>query len=174
MRTRSEATGWGARIVMSGRPQQNEEGVRDVCVRLAEAISVRTGEYWQPDEKEPLGPESGVDWYLRSSRGNVWGVQVTRVGLRSRWARSGRGERVAEDFLAADAASEIWEAIKRKLRVRGGILALNIGQPGMHSFRETLEAFRAMYGRDMQEQVRFSEVWLVGYSPETTLRIHPR
>ena len=98
MRTRSEATDGGARIAMSGRPQQNEEGVRGVCVRLSEAISLRTGETWIADTEKPLGPEDGVDWYLRSKRGGVWGVQVTRVGSRSRWARSARGEQVAEDI----------------------------------------------------------------------------
>jgi hypothetical protein len=173
MRTRSEATQDGARIEMSGRPPQNEDGVRGVCVRLAQAISVRTGEVCIADPEKPLGPEDGVDWYLKSKRGDVWGVQVTRVGSRSRWAQSARGERVAEEIPTPDAASEIWEAIERKLSFRGGILALDIGQPGLHGFRATLEAFREKYGRDVQEQVRFTEVWLVGYSPETTLRVHP-
>ncbi len=173
MRTRSEATDSGARIVMAGRPQQNEEGVGDVCVRLAQALNDRTGEDWRADAERPRGLENGVDWYLRSSRGGVWGVQVTRVGAANRWARTARGERVAEDLSSADAAAEVWEAIRRKIAVRGGILALAVGQPGAHAFRATVEEFQRRYGREVREQVRFSEVWLVGYSPETTVSIHP-
>jgi hypothetical protein len=173
MRTRSETTDGGARIVMVGRPQQNEEGVRDVCMRLAEAIGRQTGEDWHADAERPRGPEDGVDWYLRSSRGGVWGVQVTRVGAADRWARSAGGERVTEELLTSDAAREIWEAIRKKIQIREGILALALGQPGAHAFRATLQELQRKGGRSMQEQVRVSEACLVGYSPETTVRIHP-
>jgi hypothetical protein len=173
MFTRSEATDIGARIDMSGRPKQGEEGVHGVCVRLANALSARTGETWTADPAGPVGPEDGVDWYLRSGFGGVWGVQVTRVGSRSRWEQCATGKPVAEEVPAAVAALEIWEAIARKLKIRGGILALDIGQPGMHAFGRTLEAFRDVYGEDTHARVRFSQVWLVGYSLETTVRLHP-
>lgn len=124
MRTRSEATDQGALIItMSGRPQQNEEGVHSVCVRLAEAISQRTGQLWLADPDRPAGREQGVDRYLRSGGDGLWGVQVTRVGSGSRWARSARGEQVSEEVVASVAAAEIWEAIEKKLTFRGGILA---------------------------------------------------
>jgi hypothetical protein len=173
MRTRSEASASGARIVMAGRPQQNEEGVLGVCTCLAEAIKEKTGEDWSADAEKPRSPEGGVDWYLRSRQGGVWGVQVTRVGASKRWARSARGERVEGEISTADAAAEIWEAIERKITFRGGILALAVGQPGAHAFRATVDEFQRKYGRKVQERVQFSEVWLVGYSPETTVRIHP-
>lgn len=79
MTTHAELEGTRALFEMSGRPQRNEEGTKEVCVRLAEALSQSTGELWRADDHEPLGPESGIDWVLSNAdRSNTAGAGDTR------------------------------------------------------------------------------------------------
>ncbi len=97
------------------------------------------------------------------------------MGPKTRWEEVAHGKEISEDLAWNDGAAEIWAAIARKLTHawRGGILAVSVGQPGMHAFRQTVQAFRRTYSPRVREHVQYSEVWLVGYSAETTALIHP-
>ena len=173
MVTSSDQTDDGIQIRMAGRPQQNEDGVHQLCVRLALAVSLRDGGDWRADDHPPHGPETGTDWSLRTAQGGEWGVQVTRVGKTQRWETLANGRHVLELLSTSEAAAEIWDAIERKLRTKGGILALSVGQPGAHAFAGVIDEFRRAYGALVRASVRYSQVWLVGYTLETTVRLHP-
>lgn len=173
MRTHSEATPAGIRLRMSGHPAQGEFGNRAVAETLAAAMMHRSGVSWVADAEPPSRTDTEVDWFLRADRRGVCGVQITRVGPRERWAAVARGGRLDEEISADEAADEIWQAIVRKSHVRGGILALAVGQPGGHAFPDVLDSFRRLYAARVPSSVGFTEVWLVGYSLETTVRIHP-
>ena len=57
MQTRSDAQHDGAHFEVSGRPPRKEEGTKEVSIRLANALSNRTGLTWRADVDAPAGPE---------------------------------------------------------------------------------------------------------------------
>lgn len=136
MTTQAELEGTRASFGMSGRPQRNEEGTKEVCVRLAEVLSQRTRELWKADDHEPLGPESGVDWVLVNADGRTQPVQVTRVGHGSRWREIGKTGIAKGTAEAWEAAEDVWRAIEGKRLAQDPdiILALHGGQPGYYAF----------------------------------------
>jgi hypothetical protein len=107
-----------------------------------------------------------TDWVIRNSRG-VLLVQVTRVALRERWQTLGATGRVDGSASARDAAAEMWAAIERKLpqQDRHTVLALDIRHPG-HGFPAVLNEFRVGFGARLEREVRYAQVWAVGYAPE--------
>lgn len=175
MQTHAEARAEGAVFQMSGRPPQAEEGTKEVCIRLARALTCRTGHIWKAEEDAPSGPERGIDWFLRDADGVRLPVQVTRVGRRERWAAIASRGSVRGTATAAEAAADIWEAIERKMPTQDAetVLALNVGQPGYYGFSSVVDEFRRRYDCDLRKGITFREVWLVGYSLNTTCRIHP-
>ena len=156
-----------SRYEMAGRPPQNEDGVREVCLTLAQAFSDATGVEWTADSQR--SDELGVwtDWVIRNSR-VVLPVQVTRVALRERWQTLGATGSVDGSASAPDAAAEMWAAIERKLPQQDShtILALDIRHPGFHGFPAVLNEFRVGFGARLKCEVRYAQVWAVGYAPE--------
>lgn len=156
-----------SRYEMAGRPPQNESGVREVCVTLARAISDATRVQWTADPQRSDKLPVWTDWVIRSSRG-VLPVQVTRVALMERWRRLGATGSVDGSASAADAAAEMWAAIEKKLSRQDSrvILALDIRHPGFHGFPAVLNEFRIGFGARLERDVRYAQVWAVGYEPE--------
>ncbi len=158
---------------LSGRMPRQEEGSAEVCTALAEAKSTREGTPWVA-----AGPMHDGDDGCVMHGNELWAVQVTRANPEPRWAQAGRYGTVEGDLTAAEAAAEIWQAIQNKLHRLAGpqtrtILAVSVGMPGLHGLPRVVEEFRRVYGPKLREQVTFPEVWLVGYTPETTHRVHP-
>jgi hypothetical protein len=156
-----------SRYEMAGRPPQNEAGVREVCLTLARALSDATGVEWTADPQRSAELSVWTDWVIRNSRG-VLPVQVTRVALWERWQTVGATGSVDGSASAPDAAAEMWAAIERKLRQQDShtVLALDIRHPGFHGFPAVLNEFRVGFGARLEREVRYAQVWAVGYAPE--------
>jgi hypothetical protein len=163
----------GATFSLSGRMPRQEEGSPEVCTALAGAKSIEDGTSWRAEDPQ----HEGDDGCLRSGD-ERWPVQVTRANPRERWAQAGRTGSAEGTVSTNEAAAEIWRAIEKKVeqvghRTTRTILAVSVGIPGFHGLRHVVEEFRRAYGPRLKEQVTFPEVWLVGYTPETTYRVHP-
>jgi hypothetical protein len=160
---------------MHGPPHRGEYGNKEVCVMLAQAITFVTGTVWSADQETPSDGRPWVDWIIRNENGQSWDVQVTRVGLEALGSALGAGKDVSGRQTFSQAATEIWPAIERKLSSQDPrtILALNIRYPGSHGFEPVVETFWQTYRTELQRRVRFAQVWLVGYTLETTFCIHP-
>jgi hypothetical protein len=176
MVTSAEVLDDQAMFKMTGRPPHKEEGTKEVCIRLAEALSHATGKIWTAEDNAPQGPERGVDWFLFEADGQRKPIQVTRVGPRSRWQKVGSTGTATGIDSADEAAADIWAAIERKLITQdpGTILALHSGQPGHYGFPTFVESFQRTFESQLINLVKYSEVWLVGYSVKTSYRLHPR
>lgn len=173
LNTHAVRTDTGGRVELSGRPPQNEAGARRVSELLADALTRETGTVWKADPEGPPSDHLDVDWYIRCPPRNYWAVQITRAGSEERWRRIGRGERLIHDLPSAEGAAEIWAAIERKRHHRGGILAIDVGPGGAHAFRQITDEFIRVYGTGLQDMDdRFGQVWLVGYTAETTTCIY--
>jgi len=59
-------------------------------------------------------------------------------------------------------------AIERKLPQQDShtLLALDIRHPGFHGFPAVLNEFRFVFGGRLEREVRYAQVWAVGYAPE--------
>jgi hypothetical protein len=116
---------------MSGRPPQNEEGVREVRLTLTQALSDATGIEWTADRRPPDGLNIGTNWVLRNITATL-PVQVTRVAPQERWQAVGSTGAVDGAATASDAAAEMSAAIERKLPQQDShrLLALDIRIPG--------------------------------------------
>ena len=57
-----------SRYGMAGRPPQNEEGVREVSIALAQALSDATGVEWTADPRPPDGLNIGTITYRHHLR----------------------------------------------------------------------------------------------------------
>jgi hypothetical protein len=159
---------------MSGKPPQNEEGNQRVARQLADALTLRDNARWTPDRSAPSGPERGIDWNLFDPRGAVRPVQITRVGSPERWSRA-RTSGVTGAVTLSQATEDIAQAIRRKLPSQDArtILALSTGQPGYYAFTEVVTAFKRTHLPQLTPSLRFAEVWLVGYSLESTISVWP-
>jgi len=163
------------RYEMAGRAPQNEQGVREVCITLAQVLSNEEDVNWTADALRTEGLDIWTDWVVRNGP-IALPVQVTRVALQHRWGMLGAGGRVDGIASASDAAAEMWAAIQRKLPQQDDrtLLALDIRHPGFHGFPAALNEFRRVYGIHMERQVRFCQVWAVGYAPELTHLLYRR
>jgi|GEM_PF-6248533 len=161
-------------FAMSGKPPQNEQGNQRVAQLLSEALSERDRAQWTADPSPPPSQDCWVDWNLKDPARTVWPVQITRLGPTDRWAQV-RGTGVAGALTAREAAKEIAVAIQRKLPAQDPrmILALSAGQPGFCIFAEVITEFRLVYLPDLRPLLRFAQIWLVGYSLETTIVVWP-
>jgi hypothetical protein len=173
--TVSEAMSSGDfRFEMTGRPPQNEQDTESIGKTLAEALSRADGRLWLADSEGPEH-EEGIDWYLRSGN-DVLPLQVTRVVSQKRWDSLGASGEVEGKASASEGAAEIWAAIERKLlrQDERTVLALIIRHPGFHGFSEALAEFHDRYDARLQREVRFAQVWAVGYGPDLTHLLYRR
>jgi hypothetical protein len=162
------------RFGMTGRPPQNEQDTRDIAITLAEVLSRSDGKSWEADPKSPER-EDGTDWFLRSA-GDELPIQVTRVAPQKRWDTLGANREVDGNASASDAAAEMWAAIERKLPQQDErtVLALNIRHPGFHAFPAALQEFVVVYGTRLRGEVRYAQVWAIGYGPELSHCLYRR
>lgn len=166
--TNAERISGGVHVEITGRPPQNEDGVEPVCRRLALAIRRKTNLTASADGGRPTGGETGADWYIQHGDENV-PVQVTRVGSQEMWAKLGRNKSVVFERLSQEMASEIARAIEAKRHKVDNhtILALDAGVSAGGMFEDVVCAWHSKYGPSVVD-MRVREIWLVGYSPETT------
>ena len=77
---------------------------------------------------------------------------------------------------AHEAADEVWSAIERKLvrQDERTLLALVIRHPGFHGFSDVLSEFHRRYDARLERDVRFTQVWAVGYAPTLTHLLYRR
>lgn len=162
------------RFQMGGKPPQNEDGSQRVARQLADALAMRDGKPWTAAATAPTGPERGIDWNLIDSSGVERPVQITRVGPSERWSRI-RTNAVRGTVTVSQAAQEIAGAIRRKVPSQDArtILALSTGQPGYYGFTDVIAEFKRAWLPQLASSLRFAEVWLVGYSAETTFAVWP-
>jgi hypothetical protein len=174
MHTSAEIEGDDVSYTMAGRPPRGEQGNNLVAEMISAASSKQFGGDWKAHPTAPEGPERGVDWYIEQAGEEAVGVQVTRAGPSQRWAES-QGNGTDGVLRIDDVAAEIADAIEKKLNAQDPlvILALSIGQPGVHAFQDVVQAFRATYLPMLRPRIRFAQIWLVGYSLETTHRLWP-
>jgi hypothetical protein len=101
-------------------------------------------------------------------------VQVTRVTPENLYARTAFYGKSEGNASQAQAADELIKAVKRKIRSQdqNTILALSIGQPGYHAFPPMVNAFIRRFQQELSPHVKYRQVWLVGYSLDTTIQIH--
>lgn len=162
-----------ATFTMAGKPPQNDEDEYPVCVTLAEAITKTTGEQWEADPKRPdCDREPWIDRYLNGPRGRV-PVQVTKAGTERDFWQVGSTGRATGTASPANAAAQVWAAIERKIskQDRDSILAVSVRLSGVHGFKPMVDEFRRTYGDQLGQRVGYAQVWLVGYSLDTTCRV---
>jgi hypothetical protein len=173
MFSESRARADRASFSLGGRMPRQEEGSFEVCTVLARAKSVEGGQSWRAEDPQHEGDDGCL-----SCGEDLTPVQVTRANPQERWAQAGRSGSAEGWVTTHEAVAEIWHAIEKKLEQLGHrrtqtILALSVGMPGLHGLPHMVDEFRRTYGPKLQEQVTFPEVWLVGYTLETTYRVHP-
>jgi hypothetical protein len=172
VRTHARVTDDQAEVLVEGRAPQGEQDARETCLRLARALSARDRKAWRLDDSRALPPY--VDGYVcNEAEGPLVPVQVTRVGSSMRWERLNTTGTVLGAIRHAEAAEEIWMAIRRKRQGEDAstILALR-GQPGVHTVQCVVDEFLRTYGSDLQF-VLYREIWLIGSSPETHCCLRP-
>lgn len=171
---RLERTGAGS-YTIAGPPSHNEHGGQPVATILACRLS-QSGVVWTADLEEAKGPERGIDWWIRSNQGHALGLQVTRVVPQKHLAAVGRTGRAEEPLASIDSAVEdLWAAIERK-RTHADpkiLLALDARHPGFHTLPAVIDAFRSRFSDELQREIRYREVWVVGLTVELTSRLSP-
>ena len=89
------------------------------------------------------------------------------------WSALGRQGTVAYDRLSGQMAAEIARSIEAKrLKIDAKtILALDAGISGGFMFEQVVAAWPSLYGAAVLG-MHVREIWLVGYSRETTFRLY--